>query len=484
MFPFLYRNHTTRIIAPDRDEILNQYNTALQSFSSIESLNSRYFYWFNRATYDPQLKGHFGLNLNAYTHITSPIRRMADLINQLQLKCLLNSKVSTFDQKGLEDVSVYINEKITEHKDEKAEHMKQKAVKEAEKFISINEQQVLKNINSSKFAMVLKSYFEFKNLPDGLFEIIRYRLDYQSLDPYHMYLILFREKKNKAAWNLIIDYLIGYVTNKQGLSSQILNTATQKNEILKEISEEINEDQMHFRARIKGLINNKFYSTASFAIANNKKEASFRASNNFLIAYLNNELVPVENTIKQEINNSSQIDDLNQTDFKNYVGFLNEFQLKNDDWSIPEFTFYTKGMTHNPEITCNCEMTHFEDKFVSMGIGCNKKTAKQLAAKEMYEIVLSSSEMFKSEKQKTFKIDLDSTDNYTGLLLDYCQKNRCKHPKVSFIKKDDQFCCTLIFSHESENYTFTGYAPGEKNARKAASLECLQFLIKNGEIVL
>ena len=44
----------------------------------------------NRARYDAVNIGHFGLNLDAYAHFTSPIRRYPDLIVHRQLKAMLH----------------------------------------------------------------------------------------------------------------------------------------------------------------------------------------------------------------------------------------------------------------------------------------------------------------------------------------------------------------------------------------------------------
>ena len=50
------------------------------------------FYLLQRAVYSPDNLGHFGLNLDAYVHFTSPIRRYADLVVHRQLKSFLRGE--------------------------------------------------------------------------------------------------------------------------------------------------------------------------------------------------------------------------------------------------------------------------------------------------------------------------------------------------------------------------------------------------------
>jgi ribonuclease R len=51
----------------------------------------------SQAVYSPELKGHFGLALDAYAHFTSPIRRYPDLLIHRAIRhCLLGKNPETF----------------------------------------------------------------------------------------------------------------------------------------------------------------------------------------------------------------------------------------------------------------------------------------------------------------------------------------------------------------------------------------------------
>jgi ribonuclease R len=49
----------------------------------------------SQAVYSPDNHGHFGLNYEAYTHFTSPIRRYADLLNHRAVRSVIRSRKET-----------------------------------------------------------------------------------------------------------------------------------------------------------------------------------------------------------------------------------------------------------------------------------------------------------------------------------------------------------------------------------------------------
>lgn len=100
----LYRNHTARTIAPERKQIMQ----ALLTTGSMELVRQKLQNWLNKAEYSPTLVGHFALNLTAYCHFTSPIRRLADLLNHRIIKALIHEQPHPYRKFELEQLCTYI----------------------------------------------------------------------------------------------------------------------------------------------------------------------------------------------------------------------------------------------------------------------------------------------------------------------------------------------------------------------------------------
>ena len=104
----LYRNHTAKEIAPGQGAMLK----ALALLGSPDALRARLSSWLNRAEYSPYVIGHFALNLPAYGHFTSPIRRLADLVNHRLIKARLHGESAPYTKQGLESLSGHINQVV------------------------------------------------------------------------------------------------------------------------------------------------------------------------------------------------------------------------------------------------------------------------------------------------------------------------------------------------------------------------------------
>lgn len=62
-----------------------------------------------KARYDTENVGHFALNFDAYAHTTSPIRRLADFVNQKQILAYFAKEPLPFTEEDLQEICKHIN---------------------------------------------------------------------------------------------------------------------------------------------------------------------------------------------------------------------------------------------------------------------------------------------------------------------------------------------------------------------------------------
>jgi ribonuclease R len=188
--PMLYRNHTAKAIAPDRETMYKE----MLLLRSTADVRKRMASWLNRAEYGPALVGHFALNLPAYTHFTSPIRRLADLVNHRIVKATLQGQPSPYTKVELEQLGQHIAQVACELEQETAEYFKEKHEKVYQEQIVDGVE--LANTSQKEFSKLLKYAIEKQEM-HALFPELKTRLDTGKLQLVDLYLLLF-ESEDKA----------------------------------------------------------------------------------------------------------------------------------------------------------------------------------------------------------------------------------------------------------------------------------------------
>ena len=112
--PFIFRNHTFDKKVIDRLEKLK--NNIIKDDNDkaylgyIEMVKNMY----PKAVYEINNKGHFGLGIGSYCHITSPLRRMADVVGLLCLDRLYFNEYNKEDIEKVKNLVLKQSEKINE----------------------------------------------------------------------------------------------------------------------------------------------------------------------------------------------------------------------------------------------------------------------------------------------------------------------------------------------------------------------------------
>ncbi|NJM77717.1 MAG: RNB domain-containing ribonuclease [Acaryochloridaceae cyanobacterium RU_4_10] len=197
--PALYRNHTARAIAPDRETMYKE----MLLLRSAQDARQRMSSWLNRADYGPALVGHFALTLPAYCHFTSPIRRLADLINHRIVKAKLWGKDSPHTKTELEQLGQHIAQVNRELEEKTADYFKAEHQKVYQAQVQDSDE--LQRATEKEFSKLLKDALEKQEM-EVLIPELKTRLAARVLQLLDLYLLMF-ENEDKALQKEAFEYI-------------------------------------------------------------------------------------------------------------------------------------------------------------------------------------------------------------------------------------------------------------------------------------
>jgi ribonuclease R len=484
-YVFLFRNHTVRQAAPDRKEILEQLGAALSNPQFIETLARRSALWFAKAQYEPVLKGHYGLNLPAYAHVTSPLRRAADLINHELLKAQWWNMPVSFSREQLESFAATLNTTLINAVKEKRTHFKEKSKQETVSLLQRADAAVLVKADARSLSRILKSATESGTLTEELEKALLERIAGKTLGVEHISLILFGSLAKNEAWMRIRSAALEYACTVIGFSNQLLHFHVQSGR-LTGFRVEVKEFQNGYAARIIAALNGEERSVPRYEIGNNKKEAQHAAADHFLKCYLDGTLVPSAATQAPEETHSvpEKIPATISEEIlsgENYVGLLGEACLKRTSRSMPIYEFIQSGPSHAPNITCTCSLTIGSDILQTTSSAANKKIAKQIAAKMMMEKIMNLTDtdaVPEGGEQAVEPADESIDENYVGILIETCAEKKLPLPEFLFSHAGPShqltFTCIVHVHTPHGVLSASGVARQKKNAKQIAAREILK----------
>ncbi|MCC3761550.1 RNB domain-containing ribonuclease [Glycomyces sp. TRM65418] len=178
--PILFRNHRLAAVAGDPAELRDELDSiaATGDNAAFEMLRTRMRMIARAATYAPTVHGHHGLQLPAYTHATSPIRRYPDLVTQRILLAAALGHPSPYAFDDLSAIATHVNERVEEERRAKAEYFKQKAHEQTARQMEAADFAALPY---KQFARVLQYAIERGETPAGLAEDAARRFDRREL---------------------------------------------------------------------------------------------------------------------------------------------------------------------------------------------------------------------------------------------------------------------------------------------------------------
>jgi len=514
----LYRNHTARTIAPEREQIMQ----ALLTTGSMELIRQKLQNWLNKAEYNPTLIGHFALNLTAYCHFTSPIRRLPDLLNHRIIKALIHKQPHPYRKIELEQLCTYIATHNQQEEEATKAFYKERSQRDYQKRIAGEETTAaLAALSEKEFSRIVKHAAKENNF-EPIQSAAMKRLEQAQLSVQSMYLLLIHSKTLT-----IQSRILAALQQRPEDATSVLAIATTQEpdwELLDYVEESQDLPPFLFWAEVS--IAGQVTTTKAPAQSQRKQSARHLACLKWLEAYVSDELVspgkrqrpelsePSEPTASQQkVTEPAQLSTVTMhpalinplEDGQNFVGLLQELS-QSLGWTLPAYQFTGES----PEFICTCTVRVQVQTFIGNAIAPQKKKGKQDAAKETLvklqerfrygdrvEMKIDESEVVLTPPAKEVQLSkasapastsithpllrkqLKDGQNYIGFLQQLCQTFVWALPEYEVTGETPEFICTCTVLAEGQS--FIGKATSSKKqkakyfAAKVVLLELQQY---------
>ncbi len=205
--PALYRNHRAALAAPPRDALLTDISQmfAHPQVFDTQMARQRLQLLMGRARYSPVVEGHYALNLPCYTHVTSPLRRYADLVNNRVINELITARqenrapVPPYSMGELAVVGDHLHALIMEQEKSRHEHFKAKAEQTARAHIETAPKKIAA-LSGAEFERIIKVSAQEETPSQAALESARLRMKRQSIRERELFLILFETPADNEDW--------------------------------------------------------------------------------------------------------------------------------------------------------------------------------------------------------------------------------------------------------------------------------------------
>ncbi|MCK5903460.1 MAG: RNB domain-containing ribonuclease [Cocleimonas sp.] len=484
--PALYRNHTSKAVAPERQVVLDDVSHAI-SFGDTDRINTvaqKFGMIFNRAAYEPVIAGHYALNLPAYTHITSPIRRYADLINIRQLSAFISDETLPYTHEALLEIGEQINTTLLNYKKDQERYFKKE---EFQRRLTLLKADNVLTSDDDSFTPLLKTAITAKQLPASLKEELEKRLENEELSLTDMFVILLQSDDSKQ-WVAIKTKLLHQLGRYLYNTTSILTIATQK----------FHWQSIKYETRYTEGVSLQFFTIASIQIKGeafssssqqnlhitNKKTSQQLANLSLLATIINIELdmEAIYNNQSIETNTASSSPVFTAPpqavrplapNKGNFIGKLVELAQKKG-WNSPSYEYQQQGASHQPVflvragIMIDGEMHYSDEKK-----GGNKKEVKQSASADLIKKIAQFPTNISSK--------MASSKNFVGLLNTVFQQYKLNLPRYQIDFTDDQNiapfkCICTAVDHDEYIKETIGYGANKKEAKQQAAETMLKAL--------
>ncbi len=497
----LYRNHTARTIAPEREQIMQ----ALLTTGSMELIRQKLQNWLNKAEYNPTLVGHFALNLTAYCHFTSPIRRLADLLNHRIIKALLHKQPHPYNKVELEQLCTYIATLTQEDDTATKEFHKERSQRSYQKQIEGAEATaVLVALSDKEFSHIVKHATREDN-----FELIKaaamLRLEQEQLSVQSLSLLLIHSGDSDLQHRILAT-----LRQRPEDAASVLVLSIDQDPSWEQLDYvEAGQEPPPFCFWVEVSRAGQITTTRSPAQSQRKQTARHLACLNWLEAFVSDELVSpaqrqlpaMPKLIASQLEATAPAQTVAPAahptlcepleDGANFVGLLQELS-QSLGWALPAYQFTGAS----PDFVCTCTVLIQEQTFIEKGTASQKKKAKHVAAKETLiqlkrrfrygeRVEVDGPETSAThllEKQSTQASQVSASmshplllkqlkdgQNFIGFLQQLCQTQVWDLPAYEFIGETPEFICTCTVWAEGKCFIGKATSSQKKKAKYFAS---------------
>ncbi len=480
----LYRNHSAKAIGTDRASLLSDLvnTSAHPDRFSAETLRQRVTLVMGRATYGVHVGGHYALNLPAYLHLTSPIRRYADLVNHRILHAMLDGNTSPYTQEELELLAQHLTGIDHEMKDRRMLSFRDLSQARTQRTIDNG---TFRHLSSDDFHKVIKAACRSGQMTPGLEEEILKRLRSGYIIARDAYFILLEASQADEAWIRIKRELFIWLTQNLENSVTLFNLAIQEHKL---------SSMPHYSINSSGPGHALIFSgsgtlqidgqtvTSEPCTAGSKKLAQ-----QLIGISLIQKMMKVQSGIDIDwapvfVKTADQSTSLcsDPSNVQNTKGALLEFCQRNK-LQMPEFHSASQGSDHAPIFTVTASVAVSGNVITTEPCnGSTKKDAERAAAAKLMSLLAPH---FSSEPSKDAGRASDPEMNAVSALQEFLAVRRKPLPTYTFQQTGPSHTptitctCTYDAPHEKK---IVREAKGQNNkiAKQRAAKEVYDVLVR------
>ena len=478
----LYRNHTARAIAPEREQIMQ----ALLTTGSTSLIRQRLQNWLNKSEYNPNVIGHFALNLPAYCHVTSPIRRLADLLNHRIIKALIHDQPHPYRKFELEQICTYITAVNKADDAATKESYKQGTRQKHQKQLQEGGTTAFAALTNKEFCNIVNHAVKEDNVVPIL-AAARQRLEQGRLSVKSLYLLLIHSADLELQ-----HHILAKLKQRPEDATSVLDLATQQEPDWEQLIHiEADENELPFWLWAEVSIAGQATTTKEPAHHQRKQNARHLASLKWLEAFVADDLVSpaqrqqpepaVVTTLQADDEPGQQVLPDSFGGDQNFVGRLQELSQSLGS-ALP--TYQVTGKSS--DFVCICTVLVHDQTFQAEGTALQKKKAKQIAAKETLTKLQSwiqyneQVEMKEPTPAETGMVvtpithpilvsELIDGQNFIGFLQELCQTLGWEFPAYEFEGETPEFICTCTLWAQGKRFSGKAISAKKKKAKYFAT---------------